>query len=128
MTLPDIVATYFTLLSSGRFEEAAACFTPDGFYSHPAYDPESDGPTGSRLEARGREAIARLFGIRGERNWTHDTRSDTIGDRFYVDGVARLEDGVEILSFLSVGLLDDGLIASYIVYDSRPPVGSLAPI
>jgi hypothetical protein len=36
--------------------------------------------------------------------------------------------GVEILSFLSVGRLDDsGLIASYVAYDSRPPVGSASP-
>lgn len=124
MTLPDIVTTYFQLLAGGDFDGAAACFTEDGFYSHPAYDPGAEGPTGGRLEARGRAAIARQFRIRGDRAWTHETVADTVGSRFYVEGVARDGSGVPVLSFLSVGVLADGLIASYVAYDSRPPVGS----
>jgi ketosteroid isomerase-like protein len=128
MSLPTIVADYFRLLAAGDFAAAAACFSPDGFYSHPAYDPGSSGPTGGRLEARGREAIARMFQMRGPRSWTHDVRSDTVGDRFYIEGVACDETGREVLSFLSVGSIDaSGLISSYVAYDSRPPVGSTSP-
>ncbi|MCW2638096.1 MAG: hypothetical protein JWP76_402 [Dactylosporangium sp.] len=128
MTLPQIVTDYFRLLGTGKFEEAAACFSADAFYSHPPYDPGSDGVTAFRLEARGTDSLIRLFRARGERNWMHEVRSDTVENRFYVQGVVRDASGAEVLSFLSVGHLDDsGLIASYVAYDSRPPVGSAAP-
>lgn len=128
MSLPDIVVDYFRLLSSGDFEAAAACFAEDGFYSHPAYDPGSDGPTSGRLEAHGRQAIVRQFRLRGDRSWTHEVVSDTVGDRFYVEGIARDASGVVALSFLSIGVLSDGLIASYVAYDSRPAVGTFGSI
>jgi hypothetical protein len=128
MTLPQIVTDYFRLLAAGKFEEAVACFSADAFYSHPPYDPGSDRVTASRLEARGTDSLVRLFRARGERNWSHEVRSDTVENRFYVEGVVRDVSGAEVLSFLSVGRLDDsGLIASYVAHDSRPPVGSASP-
>jgi ketosteroid isomerase-like protein len=128
MTLPQIVTDYFRFLSAGKFEDAAACFAADAFYSHPPYDPGSDGVTASRLEARGTDSLVRLFRARGERNWSHEIRSDTMENRFYIEGVVRDASGAEVLSFLSVGYLDDnGLIARYVAYDSRPPVGSASP-
>ncbi|MGC9671389.1 hypothetical protein ACNTMW_33200 [Planosporangium sp. 12N6] len=129
MTLPQIVTDYFRFLSAGQFEEAAACFSADAFYSHPPYDPGSDGVTASRLEARGTDSLVRLFRARGKRDWSHETRSDTVENRFYIEGVVRDADGAEVLSFLSAGQLDDnGLIARYVAYDSRPPVGSASPV
>jgi ketosteroid isomerase-like protein len=128
MTLPQVVTDYFRFLSAGKFEEAAACFAADAFYSHPPYDPGADGVTASRLEARGTDSLVRLFRARGERNWSHEIRSDTVENRFYIECVVHEASGAEILSFLSVGYLDDdGLIASYVAYDSRPPVGSASP-
>jgi hypothetical protein len=124
MTLPEIATSYFGHLSAGSFAAAAACFSADGFYSHPPYDPGSDGPTGRRIEARGRAEIESVFGLRGPRDWHHELASDTIGRRFYVEGVVRTSDDVALLSYLSVGDLDDdGLICRYVAYDSRPPVG-----
>jgi hypothetical protein len=124
MTLPDVATAYFGHLSAGRFAEAAACFSVGGFYSHPPYDPGADGPTGRRIEARGRAEIEAVFRLRGPRDWHHELTSDTAGSRFYVDGVVRTSDGAALLSYLSVGELDDdGLISRYVAYDSRPPVG-----
>jgi ketosteroid isomerase-like protein len=128
MTLPQIVTDYFRFLSAGKFEEAAACFSGDAFYSHPPYDPGSDGVTALRLEARGTDSLVRLFRARGKRNWLHEIRSDTTENRFYIEGVVRDADGAEVLSFLSAGQLDhNGLIERYVAYDSRPPVGSASP-
>lgn len=124
MTLPEIVTRYFSHLSAGHFAEAAACFSDDGFYSHPPYDPGVDGPTGRRLEARGRRQIEAVFELRGHRDWHHQLTADTVGRRFYIDGVVKLADGDLLLSYLSVGELDDaGLIKKYVAYDSRPAVG-----
>lgn len=123
MSLPAVVVAYFDHLASGRFEDAARCFSADGFYSHPAYDPGASGPTATRLEARGRDEIRKLFELRGVRAWTHESRSDTIGSRFYVEGRVREADGSILLSYLAAGLLVDGLISRYVAYDARPPVG-----
>src|SRR5690606_19660864 len=99
-------------------------FSADGFYSHPAYDPEGSGPTSQRMEAHGRDGIEAIFHARGVRDWVHDSRADTVGDRFYVEGQVTTGAGEELLSYLAVGQLDDeGLIGSYIAYDARPPVG-----
>lgn len=125
MSLPEIATEYFGHLSSGRFAQAAACFSEDGFYSHPAYDPGLPGPTGRRLEARGRREIEAVFELRGDRDWHHELTSDTVDRRFYVNGVVRTSEGALLLSYLSVGELDEhGLIARYEAYDSRPPIGS----
>jgi hypothetical protein len=124
MTLPEIATAYFGHLAGGRFAEAAACFSVDAFYSHPPYDPGTGGPTGQRIEAHGRAEIESMFRLRGPRDWRHELMSDTVGRRFYVDGVVRTPDGAALLSYLSVGELDDsGLIGRYVAYDSRPPVG-----
>lgn len=126
MALPASADRYFAHLAAGRFDEAAACFSENGFYSHPAYDPEGSGPTSRRMEATGRHAIRALFEARGKREWVHESRSDSVGDRFYVEGRVREGAGAieELLSYLAVGTLDaDGRIASYIAYDARPPAG-----
>lgn len=124
MALPRVATTYFEALSSGRFAEAAECFARDGFYSHPAYDPGGQGPTSVRMEARGRDAIRDVFEARGHRDWVHQSRSDTVNDRFYVEGRVRTGAGEELLSYLAVGELgSDGLIDRYVAYDARPPVG-----
>jgi hypothetical protein len=124
MSLPAVAVAYLDHLTAGRFADAARCFGETGFYSHPAYDPDATGPTSRRLEARGRVAIQEVFELRGVRSWTHDIRSDSVDDRFYIDGRVRDSLGAEVLSYLAVGRLgDDGLIQSYVVYDARPPVG-----
>jgi hypothetical protein len=124
MSLPTVAIEYFKHLTAGHFAEASRCFSEDAFYSHPAYDPDLTGPTSRRMEAWGREAIERLFEARGPRAWTHESRFDTVGDRFYVEGWVTEESGAELLSYLAVGLVGtDGLIARYVAYDSRPPVG-----
>lgn len=125
MSLPEIATEYFQHLSAGRFAEAAACFSEDGFYSHPPYDPGAPGPTGRRLEARGRHEIETVFQLRGNRDWRHELTSDTVGRRFYVNGVVRTPDGAVLLSYLSMGEVGEGgLIARYEAYDSRPAVGA----
>jgi hypothetical protein len=124
MTLPPSVTDYFTHLAAGRFVDAAACFSEDVFYSHEAYDPASDGPTGSRLEAEGREALAAMFGLRAVRDWRHEITPTVVGARFFIDGRVFDAQGAPVLSFLSVGELDEsGLISSYLEYDTRPAVG-----
>jgi hypothetical protein len=124
MSLPAVAVEYFEHLTAGRFAEASGCFGESAFYSHPAYDPDLTGPTSRRMEAWGREAIQRLFEARGPRAWTHSSRSDTVGDRFYVEGRVTDRAGSELLSYLAVGRVgEDGLLASYVAYDARPPVG-----
>ncbi|MEU7766564.1 hypothetical protein AB0B25_15715 [Nocardia sp. NPDC049190] len=122
MSLPAVAIEYFEYLTAGRFAEASRCFSEDAFYSHPACDPDLSGPASHRMEASGRQAIERLFEARGPRDWTHASRADTVGDRFYVEGRVTEKSGAELLS--AVGLVGmDGLIARYVAYDSRPPVG-----
>ncbi|WP_104134370.1 nuclear transport factor 2 family protein [Cryobacterium sp. Y62] len=129
MELPSVVQQYFQNLTAGRFVEAAASFTADGFYSHEAYDPGAIGPTGARLEARGRDAIAAMFRLRAERDWHHEIDSDVVGSSFYIHGRALDRDDALVLSFLSVGTISaDGRISSYIEYDTRPPVGFAAAV
>lgn len=125
MELPDIAKKYFGHVVEGDFEAAAECFSPDVFYSHEAYDPGTDGPTGRRMEARGRAELVRMLNMRGPRRWKHHMRVDTVGDRFFIEGTMTDEDDAPVFSFVSVGTLtSDGLIQSYIEYDARPPVGN----
>jgi hypothetical protein len=124
MELPDIAKVYFHSVRLADFEAAAQCFSPDVFYSHEAFDPGSAGPTGTRLEARSREDLVRLFRMRGDRNWKHHIQVDAVGNKFFIQGVVTDEEENEVLSFVSIGTLaDDGLIKSYIEYDARPAVG-----
>jgi len=124
MSLPPSATTYFERLAAGDFTGAAECFTADCFYSHPPYDPGADGPTGRRLEATSREELRDLFALRGERDWHHETRTTTVGDSFFVEGVVRDGTSATVLSYLSSGLVGaDGLIERYVAYDSRPAVG-----
>lgn len=121
-----ILESYFHHLRAGNFEEAVTSFTDDAFYSHNAYDPGSDGPTGSRLEARGHSAILRMWNLRGERDWQQQMEVTVVGDKFFLEGdVTARTTGERFMTFLSSGrFAADGRIEYYVEYDSRPPVGS----
>jgi hypothetical protein len=125
MELPPIVETYLSHLRAGRLGEALESFTEDTFYSHSAYDPGASGPTGVRQEAWGKAALQRMWELRAKRDWRHHVEATVIGDRFFLEGeVVEGSTGEPVFSFLSSGRLSpEGLICSYVEYDTRPPVG-----
>jgi ketosteroid isomerase-like protein len=131
MELPALVKDYFTHLAAGRLSEATQSFAPDVFYSHEAYDPGTPGPTSTRLEARGRDALLQMFTLRAQRprTWRHEYEATMAGDKFFIHGRAIDADNQPVLSFLAEGKFNaDGLISSYIEYDTRPPVGSATAV
>lgn len=131
MDLPALVNDYFVHLAAGRLFEATQSFAEDVFYSHEAYDPGTQGPTSTRLEARGRQALLRMFHLRAERprSWRHEYEATMAGDKFFIHGRAIDADDKPVLSFLAEGRFDSaGLISSYVEYDTRPPVGSATAI
>jgi ketosteroid isomerase-like protein len=119
----DVVDAYFRDLEEGRFEQAAAHFTPDAFYSHPPFPEE--GADAPRHETRGRDALLAVFQHRGVRTLRHSIEAvASVGDEFFVRGVVK--DGqTVIMSFVSVGRIDQesGLISDYAAYASAPAVG-----
>jgi len=129
MALPPVLEEYFSNLRAGRLDEALDSFTPDTFYSHSAYDPGADGPTGVRQEAWGRDALRRMWELRQQRNWQHHIEASFVDDRFFLEGeVVDGATGEPVFSFLSSGRFSpDGLISSYVEYDTRPPVGKPHP-
>ena len=98
MSLPSVAIEYVEHLAAGQFAAAAHCIPEGSFHSHPFYDPNLTGPTSRRREASDREVIERLFEARGHRA----SRSDTFGDRFYMERVTE-ESGAELLSYLAGG-------------------------
>jgi ketosteroid isomerase-like protein len=126
MTPNDVLDHYFRSLRAGDLDAALESFTDDTFYSHSAYDPGLEGPTGSRVEAWGKNELKAAWELRGDRDWQHHISVTLAGDHFYLEGeVSSSTSGQVIFSFLSSGrFAADGRIASYVEYDARPPVGA----
>lgn len=120
-TWPDarvVLEGYFSELRAARFDDAAAQFTPDCFYTHPPY------PGGSeRVRYRGRDALARGFVV--DRGPTPAiqvvTRFVQDGPHAFVEGqVDGIPDGGTWGSALT--LAPDGLIRRYVSFYGSPRV------
>jgi hypothetical protein len=114
----DLLERYFAALQSGDFAAAAACFTPDCWYSHPPYSART-----APVEYEGREALAAGFahdrGITPVRQ--RIVRCVQRGPTCFVEGLA---DGIPGGgTFLSSVILDElGLVDRYVAYYAEPRV------
>jgi hypothetical protein len=119
----EVLDRYFHALDAGRFDEAAACFSPDVLYSHPPY--RHTGLDGDhRVEFRGREALLAAFQARGRQRFGH-----AILICVQRGAYALLEGAVHDLphggsgSFISSVSLDAaGLIQRYVSFYCEPSV------
>lgn len=120
---PEIIRTYLDALERGDFDEAAACFSQNARYSHPAYGEE---PLGSpRHESWGRAAIREQFERRGRRPTRHELSPFVQdGESVYLTGLARNDRGDLLGSFIVSAVLDaeTGEIAEFASYVSVPAV------
>ncbi|MET0908935.1 MAG: nuclear transport factor 2 family protein [Ilumatobacteraceae bacterium] len=119
----EVVDRYFRALGAGRFEDAAACFSPDVMYSHPPdQDPSIAGP--GRAEFNGREELTAAFHRRGRQEIAHTiVFSCQAGADLLLEGVVGDADGGLRGSFVSAASLDaDGLIRRYVAWYTQPGV------
>ena len=116
---------YLAALRAGHFEAAAACFTEDVIYSHPAY-PGDPGTT--RHEVRGRAALIELFRRRGVLPVQHRVVACVVaGDLCFIEGTFAAAGDATTGSFVSSARTDDaGRFASYVAYSSIPAAGTPA--
>jgi len=119
----DVVERYFQALDEGRFEEAAACFSPDTMYSHPPYRHTGlDG--GGRVVFRGRAELLAAFGRRGRTTFEHEVLvSVQRGPHCLLEGIVRgLPDGGDGSFVSSLSLSADGTIQRYVSFYCEPAV------
>jgi ketosteroid isomerase-like protein len=124
----DVVRRYFAAMDEWDPEAAAACFTEDAFYSHIPFPMGIGGGFDKgpnvRVEVKGRDRILALFQARGYIKIQHElTKCVSDGTVAFIEGWSEGEDlgrGTFVASML---MGQDGLIASYAAYSSRPAVG-----
>ena len=118
-----VIEAYFAGLRAARFDDAAACFTGDCFYTHPPW------PGGEeRIVYRGREAVARGF---------HEDRGPTpviqVVTAFVQDGATAFAEGVvEGIPdggtwAAALTLSPDGLLDRYVAFYGAPRVPGASP-
>ena len=112
-----VVDDYFGALDAGRFDEAAACFSQDVYYSHPPYRHTGlDGP--ERRNFRGRDQLAAAFRERGQTSFGHEvTASVQRGPHCIFEGrITDLPGGATITFLSSLTLGADGTIRRYVSF------------
>jgi len=121
--IDDALDAYFGALDSGRFADAAACFSTDVLYSHPPYR-HTDRNTDDRVEFRGREALTAAFVARGRQTFGHRIlRCIQRGPHALLEGAVHdLPDGRSGSFISSLSLDDDGLIRRYVSFFCEPAV------
>jgi hypothetical protein len=122
------LATYFHLLETGRFEEAANCFSADALYVRPNA-PRLDGPM-SMLAMHGRDDILAFFHQRGFRTEHHAiSRCIVDGRRCMIEGLVALPGGEEGFLFLSSAEFDDeGRISRYVSVPAALPAAEFEAV
>lgn len=118
-----LLERYFTDLTSSRFREAAAHFTPDTIYSHPPYAGGTE-----RVLFRGRQALCRGFvadrGPSPARQIITDCRQR--GGRVFVEGV--IEGIPKGGTFFSTAqITPEGEIGRYVAFYSATRIPRATP-
>lgn len=114
---------YFDALDTGRFADAAACFSDTTLYSHPPYkDPSIGGP--GRANFEGRASLEAAFHRRGIQRIDHlIVANHQRGPHLLLEGIVNDADGNLVGTFVSSATLDvEGLIDRYVAFYCQPGV------
>jgi len=96
---------YFEALDHGRFEQAAACFSPDIGYSPPR--PAGSGSAGEAWGYSGRDELLAGFLRRGPQSFSHQLLVTAVRqDECLGVGVVRNDDGSTLGDFMAVASFD----------------------